>query len=262
MPRFFVPAAQVLGDRVLIAGDDAAHLARSLRAAPGERVVVVDDGGSEHRVRLTAVSAERVEGAVEWSRPAGGEPGVAVQVLQAIAKDGMDELVEALAEVGVAEIRPVLTRRTAARPDARRAEHRVQRWSAIARNAAGLAGRGAPPVVHAVHDLDAAVAALPESTRLLACAVEAADAVPLSRLDPPLRAGDRVALVIGPEGGLDATELQMLRDRGAVVVHLGPRVLRARLAGVVAAGVLLALAGDMDAAVRGWPPVESEAVAR
>jgi 16S rRNA (uracil1498-N3)-methyltransferase len=251
MPRFFVPAGQVAGGRVRIDGDDATHLARSLRAAPGERIVVADDGGTEHSVMLTAVSAAAVEGDVEWSRPATGEAAVEVHVVQAIAKEGMDELVEALAEVGAASIRPVLTRRTVARPDARRAQHRVQRWQAIARNAAGLAGRGRPPEVHAVADLAGALAQLPGAARLLACTVDAG--VSLARLAPPPRAGDCVALVIGPEGGLDSADLSLLRDAGATCVHLGQRVLRARLAGVVAVSVLLAAAGEMDAAVASWP---------
>jgi 16S rRNA (uracil1498-N3)-methyltransferase len=250
VPRFFVPASHVGDGRALIDGDDAAHLARSLRAVPGERIVVADDSGMEHGIRLVAVTPERVEGEVEWSRPATGEPRLEVHVVQAIAKDGMDELVEALAEVGAAAIWPVLTRRTVARPDARRAEHRVARWRAIARNAAGLAGRGRPPVVHDVRDLDEVPAALPASTRLLACAVDAPTA--LARIQPPPSAGERLAVVVGPEGGLADDDLDMLRRAGADMVHIGPRVLRARLAGAVATSLLLSAAGDMDATVAGW----------
>jgi 16S rRNA (uracil1498-N3)-methyltransferase len=248
MPRFFVPAAQVAGGRARILGDDAAHLARSLRAAPGERVVVADDAGMEHGVCIESVDAGCVEGAVEWSRPLTGEPAVEVHVVQALAKDGMDELVEALAEAGAAAVWPVLTLRTVARPDARRAAHRVERWQAIARNAAMLAGRGRPPVVHEVQPLPDALAALPAGTRVLACAVDGGG-VPLVRVSPVPHAGERVALVIGPEGGLDASEIARLRDGGAQVVHLGPRVLRARLAGVVALSALSAVAGDLDVAV-------------
>jgi len=255
MPRFFVPAGQVTAGRALLTGDDAAHLARSLRAVAGERIVVADDSGTEHGVRLTSVRPEQVEGAVEWSRPATGEARVAVHVVQAIAKDGMDELVEALAELGVVAIWPVLTRRTVARPDARRAENRVQRWQAIARAAAGLAGRGRPPLIHAVRDLADVPAALPAATRLLACAVDAPMA--LSQLDPPPRAGDTVAVVIGPEGGLDAADTDALRAAGATPVHLGPRVLRARLAGVVAVSLLLAQAGDIAETVAPWPATEA-----
>jgi 16S rRNA (uracil1498-N3)-methyltransferase len=252
MPRFFVPACDVEGGRAVIRGDDAAHLARSLRAAPGELVVVADDAGREHGVRLESVSAERVEGMVEWSRAATGEPRLEVHVVQAIAKEGMDELVEALAEVGAAAIWPVVTQRTVVRLDERRAEHRVARWNAIARGAAGLAGRARPPVVHRVRGLDEVPAALPDGVRLVACTTDAG--MPLARL----LGGDdhgvtRIAIVIGPEGGLDPAEVAALQEIGAVAAHLGPRVLRARLAGVVAVSTLLSAAGDLDTPTAGWP---------
>src|SRR5258706_12312270 len=184
VPRFFVPAAAVAGGRAVIEGADAAHLARSLRAAAGERIVVaVLDAGVEHGVRIVAVSASRVEGEIEWSRPVTGEPGIEVHVVQAIAKDGMDDVVEALAEVGAAHVWPVVTRRTVARPDPRRAAQRVRRWQAVARSAAGLAGRARPPQVHEVLDIDDVRGALPRDVRLLACSVDAS--MPLARLAPP-----------------------------------------------------------------------------
>ena len=239
MPRFFVPAVD---GRAAITGDDAAHLARSLRAAPGERIVVVDDAVTEHCVVLDRVDPQRVEGAVEWSRPATGEPRLEVHVVQALAKDGMDELVEALAEVGATAIWPVTTRRTVVRLDARRAEHRVQRWNAIARNAAGLAGRARPPVVHALRDLQGVRDALPEGTRMLVCSTDAD--TPLAGVE--LRDTGTVAICIGPEGGFDPEELQAL---DAEPVHLGPRTLRARIAGVVALAMVLAASGEMEAAL-------------
>jgi 16S rRNA (uracil1498-N3)-methyltransferase len=239
VPRFFVPQAAVRDGRAAIEGDDAAHLARSLRAAPGERIVVVDAAGEEHGVRIEQVSAARVEGAVEWSRTATGEPRLEVHVVQALAKEGMDELVEALAEVGAAAIWPVTTRRTVVRLDTRRAEHRVQRWNAIARNAAGLAGRARPPQVHALRELAAVREALPPDARVLVCSTGAP--TPLAQLD--LRHTDRAALCIGPEGGFEPEEVAALRGEP---VHLGARTLRARLAGVVALAALLAASGDMD----------------
>jgi 16S rRNA (uracil1498-N3)-methyltransferase len=249
VPRFFVPASGVQDGRAAISGDDAAHLARSLRAAPGELIVVVDDAGSEHGVRLENVTAERVDGVVEWSRPATGEPGLEIHVVQALAKDGMDELVEALAEVGAAAIWPVTTRRTVVRLDARRAEHRVARWNAIARSAAQLAGRARPPVVHPLRGIDDVAAALPERMHLLACTTDAT--TPLRSV--ALHHGEPVALCVGPEGGFDPQDLRALHDAGAQDVHLGPRVLRARLAAVVALGALLSSAGELDTPVAPAP---------
>ena len=166
MPRFFVSAGDVRDGCARIAGADAAHLARSLRARRGERIVVVDDSGVEHGILLDTVDADAVTGTVEWSRPATGEPRCRVLVLQALAAEGMDEAVEALAETGAAEIWPLLTERTVARPDARRAAGRVERWSAIARQAAALAGRAGPMPVRPIRSLADALEDLPTDTRI------------------------------------------------------------------------------------------------
>jgi 16S rRNA (uracil1498-N3)-methyltransferase len=235
----------VVDGHAVLEGGDALHLARSLRARSGERIVVVDDSGREHGIRLEQVGEDRVEGSVEWSRPATGEAEVRVHVVQALAKEGMDDAVEALAEAGVAEVWPVLTERTVSRPDPARARGRVERWQTVAREAAGLAGRGAVPLIHPLLPLADALAVLPVGTRVFALTVDAP--TPLARigLDPSIAA----ALVIGPEGGLGPRDLADLEAAGAEEAHLGPRVLRTRLAGAVAASILMARCGELGHAV-------------
>ncbi len=241
VPRFFVTADQVGGGRGAVTGADAAHLARTLRARPGERVVLVDDAGMEHGLLIDAVAPDRVAGGLEWTRPATGEPGLRVHVVQALPQAGMDDAVEAMTEVGAASIRPFVAERSVARPDRGRVASRVGRWRAVAREAAGLAMRGAVPAVHEPAGLDAVLAALPAGCAILACALDGAlplDAVPLGGR------GD-VAVVVGPEGGLAPAELALLGELGAVSVHLGARVVRSRLAGTVAVALLLARSGDL-----------------
>jgi 16S rRNA (uracil1498-N3)-methyltransferase len=96
--------------------------------------------------------------------------------------------------------------------------------------------------VAALTNLAGALAELPEGARILVCTVDGA--VPLARLD--VDAARPAALVIGPEGGLEPGEVDRLREAGSEMVHLGPRVLPARRAAIVAAGLLLARAGDLD----------------
>lgn len=249
MPRFFVDSAQVHGGIVVIEGGDATHLARSLRAHPGETVVVVEDGRREHHVVLERVSAQRVAGRVVATRDATGEPALAVHVVQSIPAKGMDDVVEALSLAGATGIWPAVSTRSVARPDAARAGARTERWRAIARQAAQLAGRARAPSVHETLPLDGALGALPARCRILACVVDAPkrlSAVPLDTERP-------VAIVIGPEGGLDALDRASLRDASAEEIHLGPRVMPARLAGFLAVSLILAQAGELDSAVAAMP---------
>ncbi|HEY6380114.1 MAG TPA: RsmE family RNA methyltransferase [Candidatus Dormibacteraeota bacterium] len=242
MPRFFVGAEQVGGGRGAIVGADAAHLARALRVRPGELVRVVDDAGVEHGLRVDAVSRERIEGAVEWSRPVTGEPRLRVHVLQALPQGGIDGAVETLTAVGVASIRPFAAERGVARPDARRGGARRERWRSIAREAAQQALRGTVPDVYEPATLQAALEALPPGCLVLLARVGADQHV--ATLD--LGTAADVAVVIGPEGGLSPGEMSMLEARAARAVHLGPRVLRSRLAGTIAVALLIASAERAD----------------
>jgi 16S rRNA (uracil1498-N3)-methyltransferase len=251
MPRFFVGSDQLQDGSVTIAGRDAHHLARSLRVRPGEIVVVVEaERLVEHGVEVVSVDRDTVTGRIAWTRPARGEPAIEVDVLQAIPAQGMDDAVEALTVAGAHAVWPVLTARGVARPDASRAAARVDRWQAVATESAQLAGRAHVPKIHPVRSLGDAVAALPPGCRILAC-VTGTTATPLSRY--ALEPGSRAALVVGPEGGLDAADLRVLSGAGATLAHLGARVVPSRLAGFLALSLLLARSGDLDAPLTPLP---------
>ena len=232
-----------------IEGDAAHHLARSLRVRPGETIVVVEDGSVEHGVSIAEAGSEQITGRVLWSRPATGEPRLRVHVIQAIPAQAMDAAVEALAAAGAATISPVITERSVSRPDAGRGR-KHQRWTAIAREAAQLAGRAMPPTLEPVRPLDEAIAALPAPCPILACVV-GPEALALRSV--PLNNMQQVALVIGPEGGLGDRDLALLDEKRARRVHIGGRVMPARLAGAVALTVLLSAHGDLDTATAPAP---------
>jgi 16S rRNA (uracil1498-N3)-methyltransferase len=246
MPRFFIASSGVHLDGVSITGADARHLTRSLRIRAGDIITVVEDFRVEHGVVVETADARAVTGRIMWSRAATGEPRLQLHVLQSIPARDTDSAVASLAGIGCASIRPVITSRTVYRYDRERGEVRVRRWQTIARQAAQLAGRARIPDVHPVQSLERALDELALPCLILACVLEAA-ATPLHRtaitVDVP------VALVIGPEGGLDDADLRLLDRAGATRVHVGPRVVPSSSAGLVAATLTLAAAGDLDAAV-------------
>ena len=243
VPRFFVSSDQVSGGSATLLGNDAEHLARSLRVRKGELVVVVEAGRIEHGVRVDAVSPSRVEGTIAWSRPVTGEPATSIHVLQALPAKGMELAVEALSEVGTAAIHPVITSHTVSRPHPASREHRLERWRTIAREAAQLAGRGRAPEVHPVRPLGDAVEKLPHGSNVITLVI---DATARSLQGVELASRGPLALAVGPEGGFDAADRELLRDAGSVDAHLGQRVLPSWLAGAVAVSLLLARSGDID----------------
>jgi 16S rRNA (uracil1498-N3)-methyltransferase len=247
MHRFLVPPEALAGAAAVeLTGAPAHQIARVLRLRAGETVVLFDGGGDEWRVRLTGVAPARVTGEVVERGPGGGEPRLRLTLYQALLKgDGMETVVRKGVEVGLAAIVPVVTARCVAReaPPAR-----LTRWRRIAGEAAEQAGRALVPPVHPPVPLAALLADPTRPPLLVAWEGERGLglAAALRRLSSPVPA---LGLLIGPEGGLTGEEAAGAAVAGATTVSLGPRVLRAETAGLVAASAVLFALGDL-----GGPP--------
>jgi 16S rRNA (uracil1498-N3)-methyltransferase len=220
LPFFF---AERVGGRAVVRGKDAAHLARSLRARAGESIEVIDrEAGQMLSVRLETVSPERVEGVVVAEREHRPEPSTRVIVAIAnLPASALELVLSRCTEVGAAAFQVIQADRSVARGA------RMDRWQAICREAAMLAGRLHVPEVAGPVPLDAVVAAWPHPVMLVRGG-------PNRLID--LRHEGGLTLLIGPEGGWSERELALV----PIKAGLGPRNLRADTAAIVAlARVLL-----------------------
>jgi 16S rRNA (uracil1498-N3)-methyltransferase len=241
----------VTGDRLVLDAAETRHLARVLRLGAGDVLLAVDGLGSQYTVRLTRVEGGRAEGAILARAPLLTESPLRLALAQGVPKgDKMDGIVRMATELGAAAIHPLLTRRALARPVGERWAGRLARWQRIAREAAKQSGRAAVPQVSAPAQLESWLAG--RTPGLLVCLWEDETARLDERLPPPpVRAA---TLVIGPEGGLEAAEVEALRAAGAVVAGLGPRILRTETAGPVGLALLQARYGDLGARAASAPP--------
>jgi 16S rRNA (uracil1498-N3)-methyltransferase len=225
----FVDATPALGGSVQIDGKRGHHLARVLRVRPGERGVAVF-AGREYDVEVVALAGARVDARVLTERPARGEPGTTVRLLQAVLPNpDFDAVLEGGTAVGIRQFVAVQAARSVGRPPA----GRLSRWEAIVESAAEQSHRGAIPTVTGPATLSLALGEASDS-RLLA--LDPAASLPLAQA---IDGSSAYTIAVGPEGGWTDDELATLRGRGAVAVNLGPRILRARLAPIVAAAILV-----------------------
>lgn len=238
--HFFVAPDAIAGDVVTITGDEAHHAARVLRVRPGEAITVADGSGRFLDAVVSDVDDEvradvLKETFIEAPRPR-------VTLYQALTKgDKLDEVVQKATEVGVARIVPFEAERSVVTWDARKRAKARERWEAVARSAAKQCRA---PRLTIIEDVaDHATAALRTEGRVLALH-EADDATPLRHaLAGP--APDALSVVVGPEGGFADAEIEALREGGAEVVWLGPRILRTETAGPVAAAIVAYVYGDL-----------------
>ncbi len=201
--------------------------------APGELVEVGDGHGRVVRTRVVTVDKDRLCLEVLGSRV---EPIARPRlvVAQSLVRDA-ETAVDLLTQVGVDEIVPFAAARSVVRWPEQRAERGRARWQAAAREAAKQSRRAWVPEVTEALDLAGLIERLP-ATGLAVVLHEQAAAWLVDLVVP--QQGDLV-VVVGPEGGLTDEEVASLGRAGAYPVRLGPEVVRAVAAGMVAAAALL-----------------------
>jgi 16S rRNA (uracil1498-N3)-methyltransferase len=237
-PFFLVDALPPAGPFVLY-GPEGRHAAAVRRLRVGESLVLTDGAGGLAPATVGAAGRSELTldvGPAVRDRP----PAVRVILVQALPKgDRGERAVELATEAGVDEIVPWTAHRCVARwrtPD--QVDKGLGRWRGTAREAAKQARRSFVP---AVRDLASTADVGRLAGGATALALHESAVTPLAAAGLPA-AGD-VVLIVGPEGGLTEEELTVFGSAGAVVVRLGPQVLRTSTAGAVALGALGVLTG-------------------
>jgi 16S rRNA (uracil1498-N3)-methyltransferase len=229
-PHFFAP--DVSGERVALEGDEARHASRVLRVRPGEVITISDGRGRVVTAIVSEAGAELVADVRE--RATEPPPRPEVVVFAAIPKAGkLDLVVQKLTELGVGQIRPFPAARSVSRWDDAKSALQTARLNAIAREAAKQSRRAWLPTVHAPAPLEASE--FPRPSFVLD--EEAEGRSGLGAVLPP-EPPATVGLVVGPEGGLDREEVSALTARGVERASLGPLILRAETAALVAVAIV------------------------
>ncbi len=246
LPRFLAAIDTVSGTARLDA-DETRHLAQVLRLGPGEEIAVFDGAGREFRARVEQIARDGTSLRLIAEHEPAPEPAVRVTLAQSALKgDKMDDVVRDATMMGVAAIEPLVSEYTAAPLKAGRAP---ERWRRIAIASAKQCRRAVVPAIGAgtnfadwiVRDGDLRE---PRPLRLLLVEPSASvEGHPASSLQ-----GTRPAdatILIGPEGGWSAREVESAVAAGYLPITLGRRTLRADAMPVVALGVLQYLWSDL-----------------
>jgi 16S rRNA (uracil1498-N3)-methyltransferase len=219
----------------VLSGQEGRHASTVRRLGPGERVDITDGHGLVAECIVTAARPGELELAV-LDRRTEPHPEPAIAVLQAIPKGDRGELaVELLTEVGTDVIVPWAADRCVAVWRGERAVKSHARWSSAAEQAAKQSRRAWFPAVERPVDLAGAVRRVQAAA--LAILLDSDGSQPLATVGLP--GSGEIVIIVGPEGGVTHAEVDALRGAGAVAASLGPTVLRASSAGVVAAGIVL-----------------------
>lgn len=237
--RLFIPDSLHPDAEVTLEDSQAHYLLHTLRAAPGDAVALFNGTDGEWLAVVEEVRKKglrlRVQSLLSSHKP----PPDIWLLFAPVKNEKIDYTVKRAVELGVAELHPVLTRRTVV------TRVNLERLQANAVEAAQQCGRMEVPPVHEPLALEKRLGSWPEERTLLYCD-ESGSGAPLKNLLPALTSRS-YALLIGPEGGF-APEEQTILARLPFVrpVSLGPRILRAETAALAALANLQAWVGDWD----------------
>lgn len=224
--RFLVQ--QVENGFAELTGEDAHHLARVLRAQPGQQFEIAD-GRAAYLAEITDVAKSAVRFRV-LDELGAGPPLVPLALYVALIKfDRFEWMIEKATEIGVARIVPVEASRSEAGLLAASVK-RLERWRKIAREASQQSRRvGVPEIPEAVR-----LAAIPNSGVCLRLEEHPGCPLLAAALDNSAASPN---LLIGPEGGWTDTERERLELAGWRAISLGPTILRTETAAIAAAAI-------------------------
>ena len=226
-----------------ISGEDASHIARSLRMKVGEELTLCTPDGRRHECEITLVARDEVTVRIKSSTVCEQEPEVKVSLYIALMKgDKIDDVVQKAVELGAYEITPFLSARCISRPDEKSMAKKRARWQKIADNAASQSRRGVIPRVNpCIHlrDIPEAVKNTDKSVVFYECG---------GRKLREIIGGEEssIALITGAEGGFEQEEIDLLSDSGIEVATLGKRILRAQTAPIAGLCAAMLLTGNLE----------------
>lgn len=239
MPRFYVDFA-LSPDSVVELPDDVVHHLNVLRVKNTEEIVLFNGNGKAYPALPEVLEKRRASVRILREEVTDNESPLNITLVQAVsAAERMDFTLQKSVELGVAEIRPVISERCVVRLSGERAEKRVARWQEIVVSACKQSGRNIVPKVLPLTTYAQALQQLPQETTKLLMSLNRAQK--LSDVQPQ---SGKVVFMVGPEGGWTEKEEQQAFDVGFQSVTLGKRVLRTETASLAAIATMQTLWGD------------------
>lgn len=239
MHRFFVSPSCITQAAVYFPMEVSHQIATVLHLRTGQRVLVLDNAGTEHEVELEIVAPRTTEGRILSSHPAGNEPGLRIQLYLGLTqREKFEWILQKCTELGVAGFTPVISSRSLVQ-STDEARSKQDRWQRILQEAAEQSGRGRIPALAAALRWDEALAQFQSPGDAGLIAWEGEKTLSIAQALMAHKNSPRLAVFIGPEGGYSETEVSQAQAAGLTPVTLGKRILRMETAAVVAATLIL-----------------------
>lgn len=239
MFQFFIEKHQLCDGKAYIEGPDVNHIKNVLRMKEGAEINVIIDGDSnEYRCGIDGFTEDRVNLTVRFIKENDVELPSKIYLLQGLPKsDKLELIIQKAVELGVYEIIPVSLKRSVVKIDAKKVKSKVERWNGISEAAAKQSKRRNIPKVLEPKTLKEAISYIEEEgveVKIVPYEMADFDSMNVTRsIFTDIKPGQSVAVLIGPEGGFEESEIDIAKQAGFKEITLGHRILRTETAPLV-----------------------------
>jgi len=238
MRHFFIEKKSIKEGTAFITGSEARHVGRVLRRGVGDTLYLLDDDGWEYQAVITAKTSQRVEVRLLAKNPPQKPSPIKIILGQAVPKAlKMDYIVQKATELGVSSLIPFFSSRTGPRIPDERLQKKCHRWQKIALEATKQCGRKDVPTVEPIVMFEELINKGYNNV-LKIILWEDEKNRRLKEVLQNTKQCQNIILLVGPEGGFTAEEIELARKCGFVSVSLGKRILRTETVGLYLLSVL------------------------
>ena len=254
MQKFFIEEEQIQDNRIYIQGSDVKHILNVLRLNKKEKIQICNKQTMENYiVEIEEIEKEKIITQIIEKMQTSIESNVEIHLYQGLPKaDKMELIIQKCVELGVNEITPIEMKRCVVKIEDKAKNKKIERWQKISEVAAKQCGRDIIPKINNIINIKNICNLICEyDIVLLAYENEQENTLKneLLKLKNETNKKLRIGIIIGPEGGLDKEEVELLKTNGAKSITLGKRILRTETVAFVLTSIIMYELGDLGGVV-------------
>ncbi|MCG3462467.1 16S rRNA (uracil(1498)-N(3))-methyltransferase [Xenorhabdus bovienii] len=240
IPRIYHPERLSVETEIYLSDEAANHVGRVLRMSNGQPLQLFDGSNQVFDAKLIEANKKTIKVRITDGKLSDHESPLNLHLGQVMSRgEKMEFTIQKSVELGVNTITPLLSERCGVKLDAERLEKKLQQWKKIVISACEQCGRNRIPEIRPIMSLEAWCA---ENDGSLKLNLHPRASQSINTLPLPV---EKVRLLIGPEGGLSAEEIEMTANHQFTDILLGPRVLRTETTALTAITALQVRFGDL-----------------
>ncbi len=244
MPKFFVNSNQIQDNKITIIGEDVNHISNVLRMKVGDSIQICNASSAENfNVKLRSIKKDSVECDIIEKLASEAEPSINLTIFQGIPKsDKMELIIQKSTELGVKAIVPVDMNRCVSKITGKDEQKKIDRWQKISEVAAKQSGRDIIPQIGKITKVKQ-ICELVSNFDMIIVPYENAEGYSfkdaINELLKEYKNDFKIGIIIGPEGGFERAEIDLLKKSGAKIVTLGKRILRTETVALAMSSIIM-----------------------